>query len=57
METYSIEADGAGGYAVRVTTPDDLRGHIVITFPTWRQARDWVAERTWAEHPVPNSGH
>jgi hypothetical protein len=52
METFSIEAGEHGGFAVTVTTPDDPLGHIVISFPTWRQARDWVAERTWTGHPA-----
>jgi len=42
MDTYSIEADGQGAFHVRAARPDDREGHAVATFPTPRQAQDWI---------------
>jgi hypothetical protein len=42
MNTYSIEADGNGGYQVRVTGPRGDNDHIVAGFAIWRQAQEWI---------------
>jgi hypothetical protein len=45
-ETYSIETDGHGGFDVWASSPDRAERHVVVNFPTWRQARDWVDGRS-----------
>jgi hypothetical protein len=44
-EFFQIETDGNGGFQVRVTTNEDDEGHIAVTFPTYRQALDWIEDR------------
>jgi hypothetical protein len=45
-QTYSIESDGQGGYRVHVIAPSNLEsGRVVICFPTYEQAREWIIEK------------
>jgi hypothetical protein len=45
-QTYSIESDGQGGYRVHVVAPSNLEsGRVVMSFPTYEQAREWIIEK------------
>jgi hypothetical protein len=45
MDTYSIEAN-QGGYDVRAVGPDGKPGHVAASFPTRRQAQEWIDAQT-----------
>lgn len=45
METYSIEAN-QGGYEVRVKSPKPAGVQIAASFPTRREAQEWIDEQT-----------
>jgi hypothetical protein len=56
MEKIAIETDGLGGYRIRVVQ-DDGRERVYGGFPTWSDARAWVAERWMADLPtLPDPG-
>jgi hypothetical protein len=42
MDTYSIEADGQGAFNVRAAKQDNRAGLAIATFPTPRQAQEWI---------------
>ena len=46
MDTYSVESDGNGGFQVRATRRGSDEERMVGSFPTWRQARDWIDNQT-----------
>jgi hypothetical protein len=45
-ETYSVERDGQGGFQVHIVEPSKREsGRVVMTFPTYEQAREWISDR------------
>ena len=51
-EIYSIEADGQGGFHVRVEPTKRESGRVLMTLPTYDQAREWIREKT--REPTPS---
>jgi hypothetical protein len=62
-QTYSIEADGQGAFQVHVVEPSKREsGRVVMAFPTYEQAREWISEKigeapTSGELPRDYPGH
>jgi len=46
MDAYSIETDSDGGFRVRAVTRAGGRSEIVASFPTEREAREWMDNQT-----------
>jgi hypothetical protein len=53
MTLYKIEMDAIGDYQVRMTDADGDRWRVVISFPTWRQAQEWIDGRATSQHDTP----
>jgi hypothetical protein len=52
--TYSIESDGQGGFQVHDVEPSKPKsGRVLMTFPTYEQAREWIREKAGE---LPTSG-
>lgn len=55
MDTYSIETNSDGGYEVRVAETVDQKSQIVGSFPTYREAQEWIDAQTQIEMKTTNA--